>query len=93
MKLRINLLSEKEVGHSMTVEQEVKLEKLTQVCDFVNLASKYSCDVKVKSNNHIVDGKSILGILTLSLWKPVTVWASGEDAEEFIAQLKPFQSQ
>jgi phosphocarrier protein len=40
-----------------------------------------------------VDGKSILGILTLSLWKPVTVWASGEDAEEFVAQLGPFQPQ
>jgi phosphocarrier protein len=77
----------------MTIERQVKLEKLTQVCDFVNLASKYSCDVKVRSNNQVVDGKSILGILTLSLWKPVTVWASGEDAEEFVAQLGPFQPQ
>ncbi|MDN5277028.1 MAG: phosphocarrier protein HPr [Clostridiales bacterium] len=77
----------------MAIERQVKLEKLTQVCDFVNLASKYSCDVKVKSNNQVVDGKSILGILTLSLWKPVTVWASGEDAEEFVAQLGPFQPQ
>ncbi|MFO7154164.1 MAG: HPr family phosphocarrier protein [Caldicoprobacter oshimai] len=77
----------------MTIERQVKLEKLTQVCDFVNLASKYSCDVKVKSNDHVVDGKSILGILTLSLWKPVTVSASGEDAEEFVAQLEPFRPQ
>lgn len=77
----------------MTIERQVKLEKLTEVCDFVNLASKYSCDVKVRSSNHEVDGKSILGILTLSLWKPVTVWASGEDAEEFAAQLDSFQPQ
>lgn len=77
----------------MTIERQVKFEKLTEVCNFVNLASKYSCDVKVKSNNHIVDGKSILGILTLSLWKPVTVSASGEDAEDFVSQLDPFQPQ
>jgi phosphocarrier protein len=77
----------------MTIEKQVRLEKLTEVCNFVNLASRYSCDVKVKSNNHIVDGKSILGILTLSLWRPVTVSVSGTDAEDFASRLTPFQTQ
>ncbi|NLO82187.1 MAG: HPr family phosphocarrier protein [Clostridiales bacterium] len=75
------------------IEKQVYLEKLTEVCDFVNLASRYSCDVKVKSNSHVVDGKSILGILTLALWEPVTVSACGTDAHDFAAKLASFKPQ
>ncbi len=75
------------------IEKQIRLDKLAEVRDFVVLASKYECDIKVKSRNSITDGKSILGILSLALWKPVTVLASGSDAEQFAAGLAKFRSQ
>ncbi|MGI6189703.1 MAG: HPr family phosphocarrier protein [Clostridiales bacterium] len=73
------------------IEKQVYFDKLTEVCEFVNLASRYDCDIKVRSSSHEVDGKSILGILALALWKPVTVSACGTDAHEFADKLTSFQ--
>jgi len=75
------------------IEKQIYIDRLTEVCEFVNLASRYSCDIKVKSSNHEVDGKSILGILTLALWKPVTVQACGTDAHDFASKLASFKPQ
>lgn len=75
-----------------SIEKQICLDRLVQVQDFVILASKYECDVKVKSKNSITDGKSILGILSLALWHPVTVSAYGADAKQFAAGLTKFRS-
>lgn len=76
-----------------SIEKQIRLDQLAEVRDFVVLASKYECDVKVKSKNSITDGKSILGILSLSLWRPITVTAIGTDAKQFEAGLSRFSSQ
>ena len=76
-----------------SIEKQICLNRLVDVQDFVILASKYQCDVKVKSKNSVTDGKSILGILSLALWNPVTVSACGADAKQFAARLAKFRSQ
>jgi len=73
------------------VEKSIRFNRLLEIRDFVNLASKYSCDVKVKSHGYVVDGKSVLGILSLALWQPVIVSASGVDADDFISKLRCFE--
>ncbi|NLJ66367.1 MAG: HPr family phosphocarrier protein [Clostridiales bacterium] len=75
-----------------SIEKQICLNRLVDVQDFVILASKYQCDVKVKSKNSVTDGKSILGILSLALWNPVTVSACGSDAKQFAARLAKFRS-
>lgn len=75
------------------VEEQIRLGQLAEVRDFVVHASRYKCDVKVKSSNSVTDGKSILGILSLALWHPVTVSATGCDAKQFAAGLSKFHSQ
>ena len=76
-----------------SIEKQIRLGQLTEVRDFVVLASKYQCDVKVKSKNSVTDGKSILGILSLGLWRPITVTASGVDVKQFEKTLKRFEAQ
>ena len=76
-----------------SVEKQIRLDQLAEVRDFVVLASKYQCDVKVKSKNSVTDGKSILGILSLALWRPITVTASGTDAKKFEEGLERFRAQ
>ncbi len=75
------------------IEKQIRLDHLVEVRDFVIHASKYECDIKVKSKNSVTDGKSILGILSLALWHPVTVSATGSDAKQFAAGLSKFRSQ
>jgi phosphocarrier protein len=57
---------------------------------FVNLANRFVSSVKISSNDTEVDGKSILGILTLAAVKgtEIVLVASGEDEEETIEALE-----
>ncbi len=59
---------------------------------FVNMANRYSADVKVIKDNTAIDGKSILGILTLAATQgtPILLRISGKDewdASEALASL------
>jgi len=56
---------------------------------FVQLASKFKSDIKVKKDNVIVCGKSIMGVLMLAASKGtnVTLIAIGEDEQEAIKEL------
>ena len=56
---------------------------------FVRLANQFSSVVEVTKDGQTVDGKSILGILTLSAneGSQIDIGASGDDAELAIAAL------
>lgn len=56
-----------------TVKIVVSLDKITDIKDFVNLASKCRDDVVVKSGNYAVSAKSIMGLFSLDLTKPLKV--------------------
>jgi phosphocarrier protein HPr len=51
---------------------------------FVNMANRYSADVRIVKDNTAIDGKSILGILTLAAIQgtPIVLRISGKDEEE-----------
>jgi phosphocarrier protein len=51
---------------------------------FVNLANRYSADVKIIKDNTAIDGKSILGILTLAATQgtPIMLRISGRDEQD-----------
>ena len=57
---------------------------------FVQIASRYNSDVTIQKGNEKVNGKSIMGILTLGVQPGVTLTleADGEDAEKVIAELE-----
>ena len=56
---------------------------------FVNLANRYSSSVKVVKDDTEIDGKSILGILTLAATQgtPVVLRVSGKDEQEAMKAL------
>ncbi|MDD4679785.1 MAG: HPr family phosphocarrier protein [Clostridia bacterium] len=71
----------------MVVERKVLLHNLREIKDFIIMAGKYQCDIKVKTRDKIVDGKSMMGIISLVGCQPLTVVAEGDDAYEFAGQL------
>lgn len=61
------------------------------VKDFVNTVSKYTVETDLKSGRYTVDAKSLLGIFSLDLSKPITLEIhDGKGVDELIKELKPF---
>lgn len=59
----------------------VTLASITDVKHFVDAASRCSCEVDVLSGRYIIDAKSIMGLFSLDLSKPVQVEFHGTDAD------------
>ena len=66
------------------------LNSINDVKDFVNIVSKYDFDVDLTSVSYVVDAKSIMGILSLNLSKPIKVEVHSDDCDEFMNELKRF---
>ena len=52
---------------------KLKLNTVDEVLTFTKISLKYEGDVFVKHNSYVVDGTSILGVLSLNLSEPVLV--------------------
>ena len=66
------------------------LSSINDVKDFVNIVSRYDFDVDLTSGRYIVDAKSIMGIFSLDLSKPIKVEAHSDDCDEFINAMEKF---
>ena len=60
---------------------KISLSSINDVKNFVNSACKQMCDIDIVSGRYIIDAKSIMGIFSIDLTKPVTVNVDGTDAE------------
>ena len=60
--------------------------------DFVRLANTFTSEIRVRKGRRVVNGKSIMGLLTLAAaaGSRVTVEASGSDAAEAARALAEF---
>ena len=67
------------------------LSSINDVKDFVNIVSKYDFDVDLTSGRYIVDAKSIMGIFSLDLSKPIALNIHAEgDTTEIMTALQPY---
>ena len=66
------------------------LSSINDVKDFVNTVSKYDFDVDLTSGRYVVDAKSIMGIFSLHLSKPIKVEVHSDDADAFMAEVDKF---
>ncbi len=56
---------------------------------FVQTANRFECDIEVRKGRQKVNGKSIMGIMTLAAGTgtPITVCAAGKDADAALAEI------
>lgn len=62
------------------LERKIRLNAVSDVKEFVKAAEKCEYDVDVFYNRVVVDAKSILGVMSLDLTKPLTVKYCREDS-------------
>ena len=68
----------------------IKLSLTENVKAFVNIVSRYPYSIDLRVGRHVVDAKSILGIFSLDLSKPVTVEIYDDNCDDLIEEIKPF---
>ena len=68
----------------------ITLNSIGDVKEFVNIVNKYDFDIDLASGRYIVDAKSIMGIFSLDLGKPIKVEAHTEDASSLEKELSRF---
>ena len=73
-----------------TTKVMVLLDKITDIKDFVNLVSKCSDDVTIGTGRFKVDAKSIMGLFSLDLTKPLKVEFYGDIPYEVKEGMKNF---
>lgn len=66
------------------------LGTINDVKNFVSVVTQCDYDVDLISGRYAVDAKSIMGIFSLDLSKPIKLEAHTDDASEFFAQIKEF---
>ena len=55
----------------------IKLETIQDVRDFVNIMATQNVDIDLSSGRYVVDAKSIMGIFSLDLLKPIEMTPFG----------------
>ena len=69
----------------------IMLSSIDDVKNFVNLVSKCDYDVDLVSGRYVVDAKSIMGIFSLDLSKPIDLAIHAEsNMDEIMEVLKPY---
>ena len=68
----------------------VSLQQINDVKEFVNTVMKYEFDIDLVSGRYAVDAKSIMGIFSLDLSKPIELNIHTDDAEKFLVDIDRF---
>ena len=61
---------------------KIRLSSIEAVRDFVEIVRKYDSEVDLSSGRYVVDAKSIMGIFSLDLSKPLELRIISEDENE-----------
>lgn len=69
---------------------EIFLKTIIDVKNFVNAINDFDFDVDLVSGRYVVDAKSIMGIFSLDLSRPITLRVFADDVEQFEAAIKDF---
>ena len=70
---------------------KISLNSIDAVKSFVNTVTKYESDFDLVSGRYVIDAKSIMGIFSLDLSKPIELNIHTEDQfDEIIESLKPY---
>ena len=68
----------------------IRLSLVENVNKFVNIVSRYPFEMDLRAGRHVVDAKSILGIFSLDLSKPIALEIYGDNCEELMKDISPF---
>ncbi|GAA6491938.1 MAG TPA: HPr family phosphocarrier protein [Candidatus Bariatricus faecipullorum] len=71
---------------------QISLNSIDKVKAFVNEITKFDYDFDLVSGRYVIDAKSIMGIFSLDLSKPIdlNIHADGADVDNIVAALDTY---
>lgn len=70
---------------------QISLNSIDKVKSFVNAITQFEFDFDLVSGRYVIDAKSIMGIFSLDLSKPIELVIHAEDhLDEILDILKPY---
>ncbi len=68
----------------------IQLNTVSDAKKFVSIVSSYDFDIDLISERYVVDAKSIMGIFSLDISKPLTLVAQTDDAGDLITEIADY---
>ena len=68
-------------------ETTIQLNAINDVKDFVNKVMLFNYDIDLVSGRYVIDAKSIMGIFSLDLSKPIKLQAHTDDPEKLVESI------
>lgn len=69
---------------------QISLNSIDKVKSFVNAITQFNFDFDLISGRYVIDAKSIMGIFSLDLSKPINIQVHGDNPDALIDSLKAF---
>ena len=69
---------------------QFSLNSIDKVKSFVKDITKFDFDFYLVSGRYVIDAKSIMGIFSLDISKPIKLEAHSEDTDAFFGEIKAF---
>lgn len=75
-------------------EVNILLDSIDKVKKFVSVVTEFDTDFDLISGRYVIDAKSILGIFSMDLSKPLTlqIHAEAEELEKVLVALKEYMA-
>lgn len=72
-------------------ETKIQLNAINDVKEFVNTVMRFNYDIDLVSGRYAIDAKSIMGIFSLDLSKPIDLNIhANNDVDEILNVLQPY---
>ncbi len=75
-------------------KKKIKLSTPEMISDFINVCSKYDCDINLYDGRNMIDAKSIIGVFAIAQGKVIEVQAVSSDEcviSRFIEDMRKFE--
>ena len=70
---------------------QILIDSIDKVKAFVNEIARFDCDFDLISGRYVIDAKSIMGIFSLDLSKPIDLAIHADDGiDKILEKIKPY---
>lgn len=77
-------------------KKKIKLSTPEMVSEFINVCSKYDCDINLYDGRNLIDAKSLIGVFAIAQGKAIEVQVISSDESvisRFIEDMRKFEVQ
>ena len=68
----------------------IRLSLVENVNKFATIVARYPYEMDLRAGRHVVDAKSILGIFSLDLSRPISLDIYNDHCEDLLEEIAPF---